>query len=84
MRKHTNGGGWECIWCGFNTVTANRTKALSCVAKVKLLGVNVSMCVAKIPYSQLARYQALLKKNWGKNSSRKCAQEQVNRYINKL
>ena len=51
MRKHTDGGGWECLWCGFNTITANHTKALSHVAKVKLLGVNVFLCVAKIPDS---------------------------------
>ena len=51
MRKHTDGGGWECLWCGFNTITANHTKALSYVAKVKLLGVNVFLCVAKIPDS---------------------------------
>ena len=51
MRKHTDGGGWYYLWCGFNMIMANHTKALSHVAKVKLLGANVSLCVAKIPYS---------------------------------
>ena len=51
MRKHTDGGDWECLWCGFNTMPTNHTKALSQVAKVKLLGVNVSLFAAKIPDS---------------------------------
>ena len=51
MRKHTNGGGWECLWCGFHNITTNHTKALYHVTKVKILGVNVSLYVANIPYS---------------------------------
>ena len=26
IRKNTDGGGWECLWCGFHKVTANHTK----------------------------------------------------------
>ena len=70
MRKHNDGGGWDRLWSVFNTITANHTKALSHVAKVQLLGVNVSLCVAKIPYYRLARYQAILNKNWGSNSAK--------------
>ena len=84
MRKHTDGGGWECLWCGFNPITANHIKALSHVAKVKLLVVNVSLCVAKILDYRLARYRALPNKNRGNTSSKKRAQEQVNQYINEL
>ena len=62
MRKHTNGGGWECLWCGFRKITDNHTKSLSRVVKVKLIGVNVSLCVANIPDSLPARYQAVLEK----------------------
>ena len=62
MRKHTNGGGWECLWCGFCKITDNHTKSLSRVVKVKLIGVNVSICVANIPDSLPARYQAVLEK----------------------
>ena len=56
MRKHTDGGGWELLKCGFHNVTASHTKAISQVAKFKLIGVNIYLCVAKIPYSILARY----------------------------
>ena len=62
MRKHNNGGGWECLWCGFCKITDNHTKSLSRVVKVKLIGVNVSICVANIPDSLPARYQAVLEK----------------------
>ena len=84
MSNHTNVGIWECLWCRFHKVSDNHTKALSHVSKVKLLGVNVSLCVAKIPYSRFAIYQALLNKNWGKNSTKKRTQEQIIQDINKL
>ena len=56
MRKHTYGGVLECLWCGFHNITANHTRAISHVAKVKLLIVNVSLYVSKIPDYLLARY----------------------------
>ena len=84
MRKHTNSGGWECLRCLFHKITANHIKALSHVAKVKLLVVNVSLCVAKILDYRLARYRSLPNKNRGNTSSKKRAQEQVNQYINEL
>ena len=56
MRKHTKGGGWDCLWCGFHKITSNHKSSLSRVAKFKILESNVSLCVAKIPYSRLARY----------------------------
>ena len=37
-------------------ITDNNTKDISHVAKSKLLGINVSLRVAKIPDSRLARY----------------------------
>ena len=40
------------------------------MAKVELLGVNASLCVAKIPDYRLARYRALMNKNRGKNSEK--------------
>ena len=82
MRKHTDGGGWGCLWCGFHNVTASYTRSLSHMVKFKLLGVKVSLCVAKIPDYRLARYQALLETNWGKKSAKKRAQEQVVQDIN--
>ena len=84
IRKHTDGGGRKCLWCGFKTITNNHTTALSPGAKVKIIGVNVSLCVVNISDYLLARYGALLKKNMGKNSAKNCAQEQVNQDINKL
>ena len=84
IRKHTDDGGWEYLWCGFHKVTDNHTKHLSHVAKVNLLGVNVSLCLAKIPYFWLEIYNALLNKNRGKNSAKKRAQEQVIQDINGL
>ena len=48
-RKHTDGGCWGCIWCVFNTIADNHTKALSRVSKLKLLGVNFSLFVDMIP-----------------------------------
>ena len=70
MRKHTYGGVLECLWCGFHNITTNHTKALYHVTKVKILGVNVSLYVANIPYSWLTRYRSILKTNRGKNSSK--------------
>ena len=83
MRKHTNGGVWECMWYVFHKITANHTKALSRVANVKLLGVKVSLCVANIPDSQPSIYRSLLE-NKLKNSAKKCAQEKVIQDIKKL
>ena len=71
MRKYIYGGGCEFIWCGFNTITANHRKDLSHVVKVKLLGVNVYLCLAKIPDSRLTRYRVLLNKKRGKNPEKK-------------
>ena len=51
MRKHANGGGWECLWRGFHKITDNHTKDIYHVAKVKIIGVNVYLCVANIPDS---------------------------------
>ena len=53
-------------------ITDNHTKAIYHVAKVKLLGVNVYLCVAKIPYSRLARYKSLLN-IIGARTMQKCA-----------
>ena len=83
MRKYTDGVVWDYLWCGFHKIADNKTKDISRVDKVRIIGINVSLCVANIPDSLLARYQYLLKKR-GKNPARKCAQEQVIQDINEL
>ena len=84
MRKHTDGDGWECLWCGFNIITANHTKALSRVTKVKIIVFKIYLCVAMILNYRLARHQALQNKTRVKNSANKRTQEQVNQDINEL
>ena len=83
MRKHTNGGGWECLWCVLHNITNNHTKYLYYVAKVKLLGVKVSLCVGKIPYYQLQDIDPFWKK-MGQELCKNCVQEQSVQYINTL
>ena len=69
--------GWKCCWCKEFKSSVNASKALCHVAKMHLLGVNVSLCRAAIPAKRLERYRAFLQNKQDKSSARKRAKVRV-------